>query len=358
MKPNDAGAYVPVPKEFINRLKSIPQLFDPELANAYFPNRDENDLVLPESKCFIVYKLREYDPLLDSSSMTPNDWIKIAKDIEENYGNFDGFVILHGTDTLAYTSSVLSFMIEGLQKPIIVTGAQISIYETRSDAMDNILGSLILSGCYKIPEVCVFFANKLFRGNRTTKISVKKFAAFDSPNYDILAKIQTLITLNNNYIRKPDAGPFKVNTNLNTNVGILTFFPTMTPSMLKLFLQPFDGIVIRSYGSGNIPSNQPELIQVLKNAIERGLLIINTTQCLEGAVSGIYETGKILEDIGVISGYDMTPEAAFTKLSVVLAYPHLSQQERIQMMKSNIRGELTSNYTYFSCIKINLNQKH
>nr|XP_015837319.1 PREDICTED: L-asparaginase [Tribolium castaneum] len=304
------------------------------------------ELLFSATGCLIVYKVCEYDPLLDSSSMTPNEWIKIAKDIEENYENFDGFVILHGTDTLAYTSSVLSFLFEGLQKPVIVTGAQLSVFETRSDAVDNILGALILSGCYEIPEVCVFFANKLFRGNRTTKISVKKLAGFDSPNYDILADTQTTIKLNNNYIRKPDTSPFRVNTNLNTNVGILTFFPTMTPSMLELFLQPFDGLVIRSYGSGNVPSDQPELIQVLKNAIDRGLLIINTTQCLEGAVSGIYQTGKILEDIGVISGYDMTPEAALTKLSVVLAYPHLSHQERIQMMKSNIRGELTSNHSY------------
>jgi lysophospholipase len=344
MKKNDDGVYVPVPHIFYDKLKSLPEMHDSGLATKYFPDLTDNQLVLPQfENNVILYQLVEYDPLLDSSNLTMSDWIKMANDIKANYNDFNGIVILHGTDTLAYTSSVLSFMIKGLQKPVIVTGAQISIFEIRSDAINNIQNSLILAGCYQIPEICAFFDHKLLRGNRTTKVRLTKFNAYRSPNYGPLANAETAIELKDGNIMKPDpAVPFEVTTTLNSNVRVITFFPTITPSMLESVLQePTAGVVIQSYGAGNIPSNQPELIDALKKAVARNVLIVNITVCLQGSVVSIYDTGKVLADIGVISGRDMTLEAALTKLCVVLGYPDLSHDQRVELLKQNMRGELT-----------------
>ncbi|RZC31919.1 Asparaginase domain containing protein [Asbolus verrucosus] len=304
-------------------------MHDPELAKKI--KSIEAQLVLPQvGDNVVLYELKEYDPLLDSSNMSTKDWIRIAKDIETNYKHFDGFVILHGTDTLAYTSSALSFMLDGIQKPVILTGSQIPIFETRSDAKDNILSSLILAGCYNIPEVCIFFANKLLRGNRTAKVSSTHLDAFDSPNYHTLAEVGIEIELNKLYIMRPNGTPFKVHTKLNPNVSLLSFFPTITSSMLRAYLQqPLEGLVIQSYGCGNIPSNRKELIQVIKEAVDNGTVIINITQCPQGTVCPSYETGKTLENIGVISGHDMTAEAALTKLCFVLGFPDLTYNERV-----------------------------
>jgi lysophospholipase len=235
MKKNDDGVYVPVPHIFYDKLKSLPEMHDSGLATKYFPDLTDNQLVLPQfENNVILYQLVEYDPLLDSSNLTMSDWIKMANDIKANYNDFNGIVILHGTDTLAYTSSVLSFMIKGLQKPVIVTGAQISIFEIRSDAINNIQNSLILAGCYQIPEICAFFDHKLLRGNRTTKVRLTKFNAYRSPNYGPLANAETAIELKDGNIMKPDpAVPFEVTTTLNSNVRVITFFPTITPSMVS-----------------------------------------------------------------------------------------------------------------------------
>ncbi|KAJ8939635.1 hypothetical protein NQ314_011055, partial [Rhamnusium bicolor] len=208
-------------------------------------------------QCTLIYEIVEYNPLLDSSNMSCKEWNRIAKDIVSNYNKFDGFVVVHGTDTMAYTSSALSFMLEGLGKPVVITGSQIPIFETRSDAKDNFLSSLIIAGSYDIPEVCVFFANKLFRGNRTAKISSYEFDAFDSPNYHTLA-----------------------------DVGIDVKKSYLTP--------PTQGLVIQSYGTGNLPSNRLDILRVLKDAVERNILIINITQCTRGAVCSSYECGKIV----------------------------------------------------------------
>jgi lysophospholipase len=321
-------------------------MHDPFLVKKYMKNIAPNQLVLPEiGDDVVLYELKEYSPLLDSSNMSSKDWIRIAEDVETNYNNYDGFVILHGTDTLAYTSSALSFMLEGIQKPVILTGSQIPIFETRSDAKDNVLASLILAGCYDIPEVCIFFANKLLRGNRTAKISSTHLNAFDSPNYHPLAEVGIDITLNKHYIMKPNGTPFKVYKKLNSNVGLLNLFPTITPCMFRALLEcpSMEGLIIQSYGVGNIPSNQIELIQVIKEAVNNGTVIVNITQCAQGTVSPSYETGKALENIGVISGHDMTAEAALTKLCFVLGLPGLSYDERVMLMKEDIRGELTNN---------------
>ncbi|KAG5894530.1 hypothetical protein JTB14_026818 [Gonioctena quinquepunctata] len=346
MQRNEKGVLLPVPNTFLEKVKGNSEMHDPELADKYFRNLKDNELVLPPAYGLdvIMYRIIEYTPLLDSSNMTCEDWVRIAQDIERYYSTFDGFIVLHGTDTLAYTSSALSFMLHGLRKPVIVTGSQIPIFETRSDAKDNFLASLILSGCYTIPEVCVFFANKLFRGNRIVKMNSNELDAFTSPNYHTLADMGMEIKVHDHYIRKIDYSvPFTVNDNLNPNVAILAFFPTITCQMLEYFFKSsIEGIVIQSYGAGNLPSKRGDLLAVIKKAVQDEILIVNVTQCSRGTVSACYETGKAFEEIGIISGEDMTAEAALTKLTYVLALPGLTFQQRVEAMKTNIRGEMTA----------------
>nr|XP_023020271.1 L-asparaginase-like [Leptinotarsa decemlineata] len=283
-------------------------------------------------------------------------WSKIGRgvrihmyEITLHYDTFDGFIVLHGTDTLAYTSSALSFMFDSLKKPVVITGAQIPIFERRADAKENFLTSLIIAAYYDIPEVCVFFANKLFRGNRIVKVSSNELDAFSSPNYHTLADIGVDVKVNHHYIRKTDDSiPFKLFDDLNQNVAMLTLFPTITCEMLNSFLEcSLKGIVIQSYGSGNIPSKRNDLLSVFKKAVEKEMLIVNITQCSRGSVHASYEPGKVFKDIGIICGRDMTAEAALTKLAYVLALPGLSFQQRVQMMKTDLRGEMSVNVEDF-----------
>ncbi|XP_018575211.1 60 kDa lysophospholipase isoform X2 [Anoplophora glabripennis] len=346
MQQNDKGALIPIPNAFLQKIKYHSEMHDAEKAKKYFRALKENELILPPATGIntVIYELIEYSPLLDSSNMSTKEWVRIATDIGRNYNKYDGFVVLHGTDTMAYTSSVLSFMMEGLQKPVIITGSQIPIFETRSDAKDNVLSSLIIAGCYNIPEVCVFFANKLLRGNRTAKISSDDLDAFDSPNYHTLVDVGINMKINHHHIRKvDDSVHFKLHTNLNSKVVLLSFFPTITREMLQSYLKPpTQGIVIQSYGAGNLPSNRPDILQVLREAVEREILVINVTQCARGAVSNSYECGMVLEMIGLTSGRDMTVEAALTKLMYVLGLPELTYLQRVELMKTDLRGEITN----------------
>ncbi|KAF2881604.1 hypothetical protein ILUMI_24547 [Ignelater luminosus] len=345
MRKNEKGAYEPSPNAFIRKIRSIPQMHDEEFAKSYFGEENSDELIIPHvhNDHIVVYLIKEYDPLYDSSNMSTKDWIRIAKDVEENYCKYDGFVILHGTDTLAYTASALSFMLDGLQKPVIVTGAQIPIFENRSDAKGNFLSSLIIAGCFDIPEVCIFFANKLMRGNRTAKISSNLLDAFNSPNFHVLANVGIHINVFQHYLFKSNSKPtLRVHTNLNSNIVLLPLFPTITSDMVQAFIHPsVEGVVLQSYGVGNVPSDRKDLLDVLKRAIERGVIIINITQCAQGAVSPSYETGRTLKEIGLLPGYDMTAEAALSKLSFVLGQGHLLLDEKKQLMLSNLRGELT-----------------
>ncbi|XP_067013517.1 L-asparaginase 1-like [Anabrus simplex] len=339
---NEDGVLAPAPNMLIPALKNNPYLHDKLYAEA----TDTTSLVLPDcdEKYRVIYTVLEYDPLLDSSNMTVDDWMHIGKDIRDHYEKYDGFVILHGTDTLAYSASALSFMFENIGKSVIMTGSQIPIFEIRGDGLSNMLGSLILAGNYIIPEVTVYFNNKLLRGNRTSKVHVSSLNAFDSPNFPPLATVGIKIEVNTKAIfHQCDLEKFRVQSVLNKNVCLLRLFPCITTSTIQEFLRPpAMGVVLQTYGSGNVPSNRKDLLDEISEATSRGVLVVNITQCTKGSVSDIYETGEALKKAGVIPGFDMTPEAALTKLTYTLSKPDWDTTKKREMMQANIRGELTS----------------
>lgn len=235
-------------------------------------------------------------------------------------------------------------MLENLGKTVIITGSQIPIFETRSDGKDNFMNSLIIAGNYVIPEVCVFFNSKLYRGNRTIKVSSASLDAFDSPNVSPIARMGINVEIDYRLIFRPcKVAKFTVHEKLDENVGLLRIFPNMPTSTVKAFLNPpMKGTVLQSFGAGNIPCNRPDLTAVLKHACDNGIIIINCTQCISGSVADLYETGRHLIDCGVIPGYDMTPESALVKLSYVLSHDEWSLETKKMMMQSNLRGELTN----------------
>ncbi|KAF9184573.1 hypothetical protein BGZ51_003285 [Haplosporangium sp. Z 767] len=290
----------------------------------------------------IRYSILEYDPLLDSCNMTMTDWVRIATDIEANYELYDAFIVLHGTDTMAYTASALSFMLEDLGKTVIITGSQVPITEIRNDAIDNLLGALTIAGHFVIPEVCLYFGNKLFRGNRSSKIDAVDFNAFDSPNLPPLVKVGINIDVDwSEVIRPTSLSRFHAHKSMNPNVASLRLFPGITDTTIKTFLAPpIQGVVLETYGAGNAPSTRADLIAALKEACDRGVIIVNCTQCKRGLVTDVYQTGKVLYNAGVIPGNDMTPECALTKLSYLLGH-NLPIPKVREMMTKNLRGELT-----------------
>ncbi|RXN11308.1 60 kDa lysophospholipase-like isoform X4 [Labeo rohita] len=314
----------PEENALVETLRKIPFLHDEQYAQqtALCGRTPENTLVLPLSKQNkrIVYTVIEYSPLLDSCNMTADDWATIGKDIEKHYDQYDGFVILHGTDTMAYTASALSFMCENLGKPVILTGSQ----------------------------VCLYFHHKLYRGNRVTKVDAESFDAFSSPNQPPLASAQVDIKINFNAVRHASTtAKFSVNTQMNRNVGLLRLFPGITADTVRAFLQPpMDGIVLETYGSGNAPDNRADLLNEIRNATRRGLIMINCTQCLRGMVTTSYATGQALSEAGVVAGLDMTSEAALSKLSYVLAKQDLSIREKKEMLSRNLRETNTGIATH------------
>ncbi|KAF7704444.1 hypothetical protein HF521_021516 [Silurus meridionalis] len=338
----------PEPNALVKALRKLPILHDELYAQQTrlyeYYDSPENTLVLALSKQNkrIVYTVLEYSPLLDSCNMTTEDWATIAKDIEKYYEKYDGFVILHGTDTMAYTASALSFMCEHLGKPVILTGSQVPIYEMTNDGRDNLLGALLIAGQFFIPEVCLYFHHKLFRGNRVTKVDAGSFDAFISPNLAPLANAEVDIKINWDTVwRANTTAKFRVNTQMNRNVGLLRLFPGITADTVRAFLQPpMEGIVLETYGSGNAPDNRADLLDEFRKANERGVIMVNCTQCLRGAVTATYATGKALSDAGLVPGGDMTPEAALSKLSYILARKDLNTEEKKKDLEA-IRDALT-----------------
>uniref|UniRef100_A0A4W5RZ96 asparaginase n=1 Tax=Hucho hucho TaxID=62062 RepID=A0A4W5RZ96_9TELE len=342
----------PEPNVFVKALRKLPDLHDEQYAlqtcMSYYDSTSgpqENTLVLPLCKKIkkrIVYTVLEYSPLLDSCNMATDDWARIGKDIEKHYEKYDGFVILHGTDTMAYTASALSFMCEHLGKPVILTGSQVPIYEMGNDGRDNLLGALLIAGQFVIPEVCLYFHHKLYRGNRVTKVDSGSFNAFNSPNLAPLTNAD--VDIKNNWDtewRANTTSRFRVSTQMNRNVGLLKLFPGITAVTVKFFLQaPMEGIVLETYGSGNAPDNRADLLEEFRNATERGVIMVNCTQCLRGTVTTSYATGKALSDAGLVAGCDMTSEAALCKLSYVLARTDLSIEAKRMMLSQNLRGEM------------------
>ncbi|HEX7421830.1 MAG TPA: asparaginase [Thermoanaerobaculia bacterium] len=289
------------------------------------------------------FTIHDYDPLLDSSNMTPVDWVKIARDIAAHHDDYDGFVVLHGTDTMAYTASALPFMLEGLRKPVLITGSQIPLCEVRNDARENLITSLLIAANYEIPEVCLYFGGKLLRGCRSTKVSADGFAAFDSPNFPQLGTVGIDIEVNWNLVRKANGeGTLRVAELRAPVVSALRLFPGISPDLLRNVLRPpLQGLVLEAYGIGNAPDQNRDFLAAIEEATSRGVVVVDCTQCLEGTVDlGEYATGTALARAGVISGYDLTAEAALAKLYYLLSRGESPDAVKRDMQR-DLRGEMT-----------------
>lgn len=288
-----------------------------------------------------------FETPIDSSNMNISSWQKIANIIEENYSNFDGFVVLHGSDTMSYSASALSFMLENLAKPVIFTGSQLPIGDLRTDAKENLITAIQVASLQEnnkpvIQEVCLYFEYKLYRGNRTTKISAEHFNAFTSPNFPELAESGVHLKVNTDLVLTANSNiNLQVHTDFDDNVALLKLFPGMNEKVLNAFfaIPNLKGIVLETYGSGNAPTEK-WFVDALALAIIKGIHIINVTQCSGGSVAmGNYETSAQLKNIGVISGEDITTEAAITKLMYLLGKKVQSSEFKKQF-ETAIRGEM------------------
>jgi len=285
---------------------------------------------------------------IDSSNMSPSNWILIADIIEENYENYDGFVVLHGSDTMSYTSSAISFMFENLTKPVIFTGSQLPIGDLRTDAKENLITSIEIASSQEnevpiISEVCLYFEYKLYRANRTTKINAEHFEAFTSPNFPPLAISGVHLKFNKQLIYAPNKRkPLKVRKHLNNNIAILKIFPGITESVIASILENnnLKGVILETYGSGNAPTKK-WFLDLLKKTIDKGVPIINVTQCTSGnVIMGQYETSVELEKIGVINGNDITTESALAKLMYLLG-ENIQKNKFKLIFETSLRGEIS-----------------
>lgn len=324
MKPDLNGSLAPCKGYLTDRINELPEVGRDDMPHFY---------------------IKEYDNLIDSSCMGPEHWVQIATDIEENYHTYDGFVVIMGTDTMAYASSALSFMLENLAKPVVFTGSQIPFAQVYTDARRNLLVSMIVAATSDIPEVCVCFNDKVLRANRTVKVNSTGLDAFDSPNYHPLATLGTTIRQRREFVLSLPTGPMSVNKNLDEKVIVIKLVPGFDDeSILALvkYSTKLRAIVLEMYGTGNGPSKKDTLLEAIKVARhEKGIIVVALSQCLRGGVSlDTYTMGREFRNAGVISGGDMTTEACTTKLAYLCGM--FSDPEEIERyMAINLRGELS-----------------
>ena len=317
-----AKGYQPEKGFLARQLATLPELSRPELPN---------------------YELVEFDPVLDSSDMMPRDWQAIAEIIFRRYHEFDGFVVMHGTDTMAYTASALPFMIPGLNKTVVITGSQIPLSEVRNDARENLITALMIAADYDVPEVCVLFGKHLLRGCRTTKFSASSFDAFESPNYPPLATVGTRIDLDESAIRRPEkSAELSLNKIEAQEVATFRLFPGVSAAVLRnLLQQPLKALVLESFGVGNGPTTNPDFTNAIREATKNGTIVINCSQCRHGSVQPTnYATGTALSEAGAISGGDLTIETTIAKLLFLFSCNLPIKEIKVGLQK-NMVGELT-----------------
>lgn len=332
----------------INTGGTIGMVMDKKTGSLIPFNFDNLLELIPTLKMF-DFRIESYcfDPLMDSSNMNPEYWRRIAKVVEEHYESYDGFVILHGSDTMAYTASALSFMLQNLNKPVILTGSQLPLGMIRTDGRENLLTSVEIAAAREddtplVPEVCVYFENKLYRGNRTHKFNAQNFNAFRSFNYPPLVDAGIQLKYNLNAIHKPNFKKLKTYVNFDTRIAVLKLYPGISKPAIEAILNTpgIRAVILETYGSGNGPNND-WFLDRLKEKIESGIIILNVTQCEVGKVEmGRYDTSVRLKEIGVVSGNDITFEAAVTKMMYLLGnFEHTDEIKKL--LQGSIVGEMT-----------------
>lgn len=303
---------------------------------------------VPELRKFdIRIDTHSFEKPIDSSNMHPSIWGRLAQIIKKNYEKHDGFVILHGSDTMAFTASALSFMLGNLGKPVILTGSQLPIGTIRTDGKENLITAIEIAAAKRkglpiVPEVCIYFEFRLYRGNRTNKFNAEHFRAFHSPNYPLLAEAGVHLNYNTAAIRPRPSKKLQIYTALDTNVAVLKLFPGITPQAVKavLSIKGLRAVVLETFGSGNAPTEK-WFIELLQQAIAKNIVVLNITQCAAGRVEqGRYETSALLQRIGVTGGGDMTTEAALTKLMFLCAQEK-NPKRLAKLLQKNLRGELS-----------------
>jgi len=320
MKNTEQG-YMPAPGYLAEEIKRIP-----DVSRIDFPKWD----------------LYEMCPLLDSSNMAVREWNAIAKVIFDNYSSYSGFVVLHGTDTMAYTASALSFILKGLMKPVVLTGSQIPLSELRSDGRDNLITSVLIASEGVACEVSLYFSGKLLRGNRAMKMSADGLVAFDTPSYPHLAEAGITVKYNNPAILSRREGGIKYHPFAKVPIGVLKVFPGIQFGLFEdILTEKLSGIVLETFGAGNIPMGDGDLLPIIKKAFSSGAVITVCSQCPSGTVSlGAYETSSQLKSAGAVSGRDMTTEAAVAKLYHLFSLG-VPKEDIKRLMETNIAGELS-----------------